>query len=121
MKKSRPVFYPEFESDVVMVASEAKTWEAIRPNSKLRIGRPSNRYYQYIHTSLNFKNHSLHNFRDLLAVEGMEVTVRSILKMRNGEHYAVLISPQKNSFGGEIQHLYAEIKKAFTAKEIIEL
>lgn len=121
MKNSNPIFYPEFDSDVTLSETATKAWESIRPNSKLRIGKPSNRYYQYIHTSLNFNNHRLHNFKDLLVVEGMEVTVRSILKMRSGEHYAVLVGQEKNSFGGDVQHLYAEIKKAFTAKEIIEL
>ena len=119
MKKNIPIFYPEFDSDTIVSGIAAKAREPIRTNSKLRIGKPYNRCYQYIHTSLNFNKHSLHSFKDFLTVEGMEVMVGSILKMRNGEYYPVLVSPERISFGGNVQHLYAETKKAFAAEEII--
>lgn len=96
-------------------------WQDIRPDFKLKIGRPSNRYYQYIYPSLNFKEHSLENLKGLLDFEGMEVYVRSILQMKGGESYAVLRRLGDQTFAEDITTVYAEIKKSYNAHEIVQL
>lgn len=121
MTKRMPILYPEFNSDEGIKAHEKVSWKNIGPKHKLKLGKPSNRYYQYIYTSLNFREHSLHDLRDLLQFEGMEVFVRSVLKMNNGESYAVLRKCEDRPFSADIQHIYAEIKKSYSSKEILEL
>lgn len=121
MKKSRPVLFPEFIGRENMAVKEDLGWQDIRPGFKLKIGKPSNRYYQYIYPSLRFKEHSLDHLKELLQFEGIEVYVRSILKMKGGESYAVLRRPEDQSFTKDITTVYAEIMKSHTANEIIDL
>jgi hypothetical protein len=120
MKKSRPVLFPEFIGNENISDNVSMRWRDIRPNHQLKMGRPSNRFYQYIYPSLNFKEHSLDNLKDLLDFEGMEVYVRSILKMKNGESYAVLSRIGDESFSEDRVHIYAEIKKSYESLELIE-
>lgn len=112
--------FPEFIGDENMSAHVDTKWQDIRPDHKLKIGRPSNRYYQYIYPSLNFKDHSLDNLKELLEIEGTEVYVRSILKMTNGESYAVLSRSGDAFFNGDKSRIYAEIQKSYESFELIE-
>jgi len=121
MKKSRPVLFPEFIGSENMTTEVDDRWKDIRPDCKLKIGKPSNRYYQYIFPSLNFKQHSLENLNELLELEGVEVCVRSVLKMKNGESYAVLRKTEEGVFPGNLDTIYAEIEKSFVAHEILDL
>lgn len=121
MKKTRPVLFPEFIGSENMAVEEDLRWQDIRPDVTLRIGKPSNRYYQYIYPSLNFKEHSLENLKELLDFEGMEVYVRSILQMKGGESYAVLRRSGDQIFTEDITTVYAEIKKSYGANEIVQL
>jgi len=120
MKKSRPVLFPEFMGNENIDEEVTMNWRSIRPDCKLKIGKPSNRYYQYIYPSLNFKEHSLNNLNDLLDLEGMEVYVRSILQMKNGESYAVLTVAGDAIFPGDLATIYAEVEKSYTANEILD-
>lgn len=113
--------FPEFMGRENMAVEEDMRWQDIRPDFKLKIGRPSNRYYQYIYPSLNFKEHSLENLKELLDFEGMEVYVRSILQMKGGKSYAVLRRPGDETFAEDITTVYAEIKKSYTSNEIVQL
>ncbi len=121
MKKSRPVLFPEFIGNENMTSKVDFRWQDIRPDYKLKIGRPSNRYYEYIYPSLNFKEHSLDNLRALLDFEGIEVYVRSVLKMKNGESYAVLAREGDVPFAKDMVHIYAEIKKSHSSFELLDL
>ncbi len=121
MKKSRPVLFPEFIGFEDMATKVDINWQDIRPNHKLKIGRPSNRYYQYLYPSLNFKEHSLDNFNELLEFEGVEVYVRSVLKMKNGEFFAVLVRTGNTSFSENIVNIYAELKNSYSLNELLEL
>lgn len=120
MKKSRPVLFPEFIGNENISDKVGMKWQDIRPDHQLKMGRPSNRFYQYIYPSLNFKEHSLENLKDLLDFEGMKVYVRSILKMKNGESYAVLSRIGDVCFSEDRVHIYAEIKKSYESLELIE-
>ncbi len=120
MKKTRPVLFPEFMGNENMVADVNMNWQNIRPDCKLKIGKPSNRYYQYIYPSLNFEQHSLNNLNDLLDLEGLEVYVRSILQMKNGESYAVLRTLGEELFPGNLESIYAEVEKSYLAYEILD-
>lgn len=121
MKKSRPVLFPEFIGNENMTSKVDFRWQDIRPDYKLKIGRPSNRYYEYIYPSLIFKEHSLDNLRALLDFEGIEVYVRSVLKMKNGESYAVLAREGDVPFAKDMVHIYAEIKKSHSSFELLDL
>jgi hypothetical protein len=121
MKKSRPVLFPEFIGNENMSSTVDVRWQDIRPSHKLTIGRPSNRYYEYIYPSLNFKEHSLDNLRELLGFEGIEVYVRSVLKMKNGESYAVLAREGDVPFAKDVVHIYAEIKKSHGSFELLNV
>lgn len=121
MKKSRPVLFPEFSGNENMTSKvDDVKWQDIRPDHKLKIGSPSNRYYQYIYPSLKFKEHSLDNLRELLDVEGMDVCVRSILKMKNGESFAVLRREGDIPFYKDLLLIYAEIKNSFGTFELLD-
>ncbi|MFD0798964.1 hypothetical protein ACFQZJ_15940 [Maribacter chungangensis] len=120
MKKSRPVLFPEFIGNENMSSKVDVRWQDIRPEHKLKIGKPSNRYYQYIYPSLNFEDHSLDNLNGLLDYEGFEVYVRSILKMKNGESYAVLARQGDVLFSQDMVHIYAEIQKAHESFELLD-
>lgn len=50
----------------------------------------------------------------------MEVYVRSILQMKNGESYAVLKMYGDAIFPGDLESIYAEIQKSYTAYEILD-
>jgi hypothetical protein len=120
MKKSRPVLFPEFIGNENMSAKVDIRWQDIRPGQKLKIGKPSNRYYQYISPSLNFKEHSLDNLRALLDLEGIIVSVRSVLKMKNGESYAVLGREGEVPFCNNSIHVYAELRKSLDSLELLD-
>ncbi len=120
MKKSRPVLFPEFIGNENMSSKIDIGWQDIRPGHKLKIGKPSNRYYQYISPSLNFKEHSLENLKALLDLEGIMVSVRSILKMNNGESYAVLAREGEVPFSNNNIHVYAELKKSLDSFELLD-
>lgn len=120
MKKSRPVLFPEFIGNENMSTKTDTGWQDIRPGHKLKIGKPSNRYYQYLSPSLNFSEHSLENLKDLLDLEGILVSVRSVLKMKNGESYAVLAREGEVPFSNNGLHVYAELKKSLDSFELLE-
>lgn len=119
MKKSRPILYPEFE-DIKNIAERVEhKWQDIRPSHRLKIGKPSSLYFQHIYPSLNFKEHSINNFKEMLKCEGMEVFVTSILKMKNGESYAVLDRKENNFFTKDVSRIYAEVEKLFVTNELV--
>lgn len=120
MKKTRPVLFPEFIGDENMSNKVDVSWKDIRPGHKLKIGKPSNRYYQYICPSLNFKEHSLDHLKELLDLEGIDVSVRSVLKMKNGESYAVLSRAGEVPFSNNNMLIYAELKKSFESFELLD-
>lgn len=119
MKKSRPIFYPEFDDVKNNAERVDNKWQDIRPSQRLKIGRPSSLYFQHIYPSLNFKEHSINNFKEMLKFEGMEVFVTSILKMKNGESYAVLDRKENVFFSKNISRIYAEVEKSFLSNEIV--
>lgn len=118
MKKREPVFYPEFNADEKVAKVEAIEWLNIRPGQHLKLGEPSNRYYQYIYTSMNFNNHKVENLKKLLNFQGMEVVVVSILKMNDGSFFAVL-EKKGEAFTERISRIYADLKNAYLKKELV--
>ncbi len=118
MKKRRPVFYPEFDVDEKTPKVDTLEWQNIRPGQYLKIGDPSNRYYQYIYTSLSFDDHKVENLKKLLSFEGMEVVVISILKMKDGSFFAVL-ERKGEAFTDRISRVYADLKNAYLKKELV--
>ncbi len=118
MKKRRPVFYPEFNVEEKESKVEVLEWQHMRPGQNLKIGDPSNKYYQYIYTSLNFDDHKVENLKKLLNFKGMEVVVVSILKMKDGSFFAVL-ERKGEVFTDKISRVYADLKNAYLKKELV--
>lgn len=56
----------------------------------IRVGAPSNRYYQYVHSSLDFFNHSLKDLSAMLHLRGATARVTGVVKLNGGNRYAVV-------------------------------
>lgn len=121
MKKARPVMYPEFVGGENMTTEVNSSWKDIKPGDKLKLGKPSNRYYQYIFPSLKFKEHNLNELNELVKMEGAQMYVRSILKMKNGDNYGVLYCKEHVVAPNSETSLYAELKNAFLNNELVVL
>ncbi|QLG45667.1 hypothetical protein [Costertonia aggregata] len=119
MKKERPILFPEFENSVSGDKIKEEENHDIRPGHRFKIGKPSNRYFQYIHTSLNFNEHNIKGLKDMLGLQGLEVMVTSILMMTNGVSYAVLMRNDKKQFLDNTLKIYAETEKSLRTKELI--
>ena len=87
--------------------------------SVIRIGKPSNRYYQYIFSSLDFLQQKISDLAELLDIEGMEVEITGFIKLKGSHRLAVVqerLDEGENTIG---KKLFIEIKNALEYKEII--
>jgi hypothetical protein len=110
MKKEPIIYFPK--SDEVPDKKEARVGEIVR------IGKPSSRYYQYIYHSLNYNSHRLNDLQALLKLEGVNVKIISILKMRTGGKIAVLHRKDGKGFSANIEKLFASLEKAIDTEEL---
>ncbi|MFS4468710.1 hypothetical protein [Maribacter sp. 2210JD10-5] len=117
-KRERPIPFPEYDSTENNIDVQGLQWEDIRPGQRLKLGKPSNRYFEYIYPSLNFSEHRVYSLKELSQFEGTEVLVTSILKMKNGTYYAVLDRMDGTPFSKRIARIYAELEKSFLKNEL---
>ncbi|MEM1337687.1 MAG: hypothetical protein AAF634_05330 [Bacteroidota bacterium] len=87
--------------------------------SIIRIGAPSNRYYQYIHCSLDFFNHSLEDLSEMLHLEGVKARVMGMVKLNGGGKYAVVECEEDPGFLKENSRLFIETLPALKNHEVI--
>lgn len=85
----------------------------------LRIGRPSNRYYQYIFTSLDFLNQTLNDLSELLGLEGTQVQVTGMIHLKEGNQFAVVQQGEGKAFFNKRQKLFVDATKALKHREVI--
>ena len=114
-KKRKPSFvlFPQEQEIGSIDGSELQTGKV------LRIGRPSNRYYQYISTSLNFLNQKLSDLSELIGLEGKLVKVIGIIGLKGGEKYAIVEQHGQEGRSNSKRRLFINTSKALKFREII--
>ena len=112
-KKERPVLFPEFDEN-----KEAKPKEIII-GASVKIGKPSNKYFQYIYKSLDFFNLRLSDLNKLIPLEGTKAKVTGMIQMVNGDEIAIISKKNGNPFFPECNRLFLDRSKALSNKEIL--
>ncbi|MEM1257360.1 MAG: hypothetical protein AAGH81_02440 [Bacteroidota bacterium] len=110
-KKEAPVLFPEGKSGGGLPELEIGT--------TLRIGRPSNRYYQYLHFSLDFLNQRLDDLSKLLDLEGTPVQVIGEIRLTEGNEFAIVQKKDGETFFDNEVRLFADRQKALDSHELI--
>lgn len=110
MKKEPIIYFPN--------SDEAPERKQVSVGKVLRIGKPSRRYYEYVHHSLNYNSHRLKDLEALLELEGTAVKVISILKMKTGSKIAVLHKNSGENFSENVDKLFASLDQALDANEL---
>ena len=108
-----PVLFP---MDSVGEVPEVST---ISIGATIRIGAPSNRYYQYIHSSLDFFNHSLKDLSAMLELQGVTARVMGMVKLNGGNRYAVIEFEEDPAFSGDRRRLFVDASLALKNREVI--
>jgi hypothetical protein len=111
--KERPVLFPEFEEK-----KEADPKEIVI-GASVKIGKPSNKYFQYIYRSLDFFNVKLSDLNKLIPLEGTKANVTGMIQMVNGDEIAIISKKNGNAFFPECNRLFLDRKKALSYKEIL--
>lgn len=120
-KKASASFYPALEVGDLYKEDRALELESIRPGNYLKIGHPSNRYYEYISPSLSPGNLSLLDLKQFRSIRGEIVKIVSILKMSNGGDTLVLAYEDWRPFSEGVVKIYAQLEKGFASKELLPL
>lgn len=110
-KKEAPVLFPSGQS--------AGEFPELKIGTTLRIGRPSSRYYQYLHFSLDFLNQKLDDLSILIGLEGTLIEVIGEIRLKEGDIFAIVQKCDgKPMVGGEVR-LFADGQKALENHELI--
>jgi hypothetical protein len=109
--KKAPVLFPEEHG--------VSTPIDIQLGHVLRVSRPSNRYYQYIFTSLDFLNQKLSDLKELLQLEGTLVKVTGVIQLKDGNKFAIVQHQEGKTFFNREQRLFIDAFKALENREII--
>jgi hypothetical protein len=112
-KKERPILFPESDEN-----TEAKPKEIVI-GTLVEIGKPSNKYFQYIYKSLDFFNLKLSDLNRLIPLEGTKAKVTGMIQMVNGDEIAIISKKNGNPFFPECSRLFLDRRKALSFKEIL--
>ena len=85
----------------------------------IRIGSPSNRYYQYIHVSLDFLNHKLNDLSTMLDLKGATAKVTGMINLEGGSRFAVIESEGDTVFFEDKNRLFVDPSPALKNREVI--
>ncbi len=122
MKRQRVVlFQGEERKDEKIDDSVNINLKDIIPGKVYRIGKPSNRYYEYIHPVLEPGNLMVDDFEEFRIIEGALIVVTSILHMNKGNRIAVLRGYHELPFLGRGERIFAHIDKSVEKLELIAL
>lgn len=111
-KKNRPALFPEFEQVEKPVTTKLSIGNSIK------IGKPSNRYFQYIYGSLNFFNLKLSDLTELVPLEGTSAKVVGMIQMVNGDEIAIIAKRDSSPFFKNYIKLFVDRKLALERGEI---
>ena len=112
-RKERPVLFPE-----ALIEEQLNTRE-LSLGTWVKIGRPSNRYFQYIYASLDFFNLKLSDLNQLSELEGLSAKVTGMIQMVNGDEIAIISKKDGNPFFRNFNKLFIDRKKALSNGEVI--
>lgn len=111
VKKEAPVLFP-------MEQSTVRSFE-LNIGTTFRIGRPSNRYYQYLFVSLDFLNQKLDDLSKLLGLEGTPVQVTGKISLKDGNSFVIVQKEDGTPFFDNELRLFVEGEKALDCHELI--
>lgn len=111
-KKERVVLFPEFKEQPKATPTE------IMMGMLIKIGKPSNRYFQYIYRSLDFFNAKLSDLKDLIPLQGTKAKVIGLIQMVNGDEIAIIAKKDNSPFFSDYRRLYVDRKLALKKEEI---
>ncbi len=112
-KKERPVLFPEDNGEPTVKPKE------LALGISVKIGKPSNRYFQYIYGSLDFFNLKLSDLTDLVHLEGTRAKVTGMIQLVNGDEIAIITKKDGNPFFQDFNRLFIDRKKALSFEEVI--
>ena len=122
MKKKRSTLYPGDELLMKLIEKGPETTLVeIIPGKTYRIGPPSTIYYTSINTVPVFDNGIPLKRESFSALQGVKVSVNSVLKMKNGNSIAVLRHHNDSLFLGLYEKIYVFVKNALNSNEILAL
>lgn len=111
-RKERVVLFPEFEQQEKVSPKE------VVMGMLVKIGKPSNRYFQYIYRSLDFFNLKLSDLKDLIPLQGTKVKVIGLIQMVNGDEIAIIAKKDNSPFFSDYRRLFIDRKLALQKEEI---
>ena len=111
-RKERVVLFPVF------VQQEKVSPKEVVMGMRVKIGKPSNRYFQYIYRSLDFFNLKLSDLKDLIPLQGTKVKVIGLIQMVNGDEIAIIAKKDNSPFFSDYRRLFIDRKLALQKEEI---
>ena len=112
--KRRPVVLFPTEPEMEMTSPES-----IGMGDLIRIGKPSSRYYQYIHHSVDFLSHKLTDLSELLDLKGATVRVTGMIRLKGGSRFAIAEPENTGDFPQNKRRLFVEVTRALQNREVI--
>ena len=100
-------------------AIEMSTPKKIGLGDIIRIGKPSSRYYQYIHHSVDFLSHKLTDLVELLDLNGATVRVTGMIRLKGGSRFAIAVPENTEEFPQNKRRLFVEVSQALKNREVI--
>lgn len=110
--KERVVLFPETNQEGKLEPKE------VVMGMLIKIGKPSNRYFQYIYRSLDFFNLKLSDLKDLIPLKGTKAKVIGLIKMVNGDEIAIIAKRDNSPFFNDYRRLFIDKKQALQKQEI---
>ena len=110
----RPVVLFPTEPEMEMTSPES-----IGMGDLIRIGKPSSRYYQYIHYSVDFLSHKLTDLSELLDLKGATVRVTGMIRLKGGSRFAIAEPENTEDFPQNKRRLFVEVTRALQNREVI--
>ncbi|WP_430906111.1 hypothetical protein [Maribacter sp. 2-571] len=94
---------------------------SVAAGDMFKLKEPANRYYEFVHYSLNFMGHRLEMLQQLSAIRNVTVKVTSILRMKDGNHFLVLMKTDGSPFFEGVLKVFAEKEQSIKNHEIVPL
>lgn len=122
MKNKRTILFPK-DNVLQQLAEETSqiTLQDLLPGKNYKIGPPSALNYQFINATIFPDEQNTGELENLLIIQGMTITVISIIRMVSGDRIAVLRHNEDQLFLQRFEKIFAQINMAVSSGEIIAL